>query len=33
MRPTLAGFALGRALEGAALPALRPPKVAAVAAA
>ena len=33
MRPTLAGFALGRALQGTALPSLRAPKVAAVAAA
>jgi hypothetical protein len=35
MRPTLAGFALGRAyaLQGAALPALRAPKLAAVVAA
>jgi DNA-binding IclR family transcriptional regulator len=33
MRPTLAGFALGRALRGVELPALRAPKVAAIAAA
>jgi len=33
MRPTLAGFALGRSLRGAELPALRPVKVAAVRAA
>jgi len=33
MRPTLAGFALGRSLGRVALPALRAPKVAAVVAA
>jgi transcription initiation factor IIE alpha subunit len=33
MRPTLAGFALGRALQSTELPALRSPRVAAVAAA